>query len=98
MQNSFEAKSKENDQSSDDIFTAPGIYLSQSLVGKKKGYTFGSYNIHIEGRLSSYASKNGWTLFFDGIYLDSFDHKLGDAERALDLFLDKGIKALLIYS
>ncbi len=94
MQNSFEAKSKENDQSSDDIFTAPGIYLSQSLVGKKKGYTFGSYNIHIEGRLSSYASKNGWTLFFDGIYLDSFDHKLSDAERALDLFLDKGIKAL----
>lgn len=94
MQNSFEAKSKETDQSSDNIFTAPGIYLSQNFVGKKKGHTFGTYNIHINGRLSSYASKSGWTLFFDGIYLDSFDHKLNDAERALDLFLDKGVEAV----
>ncbi|MEX0844457.1 MAG: hypothetical protein WD022_04215 [Balneolaceae bacterium] len=75
-------------------FEAPGIYLFPHDFYDKKECRFGSYTAFVIGHLGSSYKKNGWTLFLDGILIDRPKKELSDAEFALELFLEKGIKEL----
>lgn len=94
MQNSSEASKIREANTTTEMFCTPGIYLSPTKGIDDQEHVFGKYSVSMNGTLCSFVTKQNWTIFFDGIYLDSHKVDLSDAERAIDLFLKHGIEYL----
>ena len=73
---------------------SPGIFFSNLDLNLKSSVSFGDNYVRAHGLLVSKASQKGWNLFMDGLFINSPDKELEDAEFAINIFLEKGPGAL----